>query len=612
MPLAGARISVDSNGLVESFPPESITTYAAASNGDFEGFRSLAEGGQLTLPQYLAESGLQDNQYQIANTLEHTNSGMRTHYVDLVHNGQRVYNSRMVITTDSSDNVVSGDRLNTMKTWKPQSGMCGVPSRSAEIEPDINQLTQTLTNFLTVEESGENGDNMGLRDSTNSSWSADTIQFAGYVYFAIDVYTIIEGMQWVSTVGDSVLDIITDRRGEKLWQMDNLAKSVGSSQGYGYNVMSPQMRGDITTNIMQGPVNPKASPYGWHSKPSATMGNNVILVDPRNGNATISIQPNAKGIFDYPVDVTKQPQQYQQATAVNVFFWVNHFHDVMYQYGFDVNAGNFQESDPNGGKGTGDPIVVNIQKTDKFNNANFVTHVDGKKSVLNLYLWNKNTPYRDGGLCVDIVIHEVTHGVTSRLVGGPDVTGCLSSSISSGVAEGWSDIVALIFKIGVQNNRNQEYGIGEWASNSKSVRKYTYTSNEKVNPLKFGDLAKAENQKPHTIGLVWATILYEVMWNFNDMLGISDNLFESAGRTGNTLFLRTLVEGWQKQSCNPTIFNARDRFLQVLKYQRLDQEYCAAWDGFAKRGMGVSAVQQYGNRYENHYDVPQECKRRQR
>ncbi|KAJ1655538.1 hypothetical protein IWQ61_004727 [Dispira simplex] len=616
--LADARASMDSNDLIQSIPAEPITTRAGDGNDSSKVLRSLTEGGQLTLPQYLAESGLEEDQYLISNTVEHGDIGMRTHHVDLVYNGQRVYNSRMVITTDSSGNVVSGDRLNTMKTWKPQSGMCGVPSRSAETEPDLDQVERALTNFFTPEESKIKQENMGLRDSTTASWGADTVQFIGYVYFAINAYTIIEGMQWLSTVRDSVLDIITDRRGSNVLQMNNWAQSFRPAENYTYQVygreegMSPETS---RPQLMKSPGDTIASPYGWHGTRDpanynmpvpTTIGNNIIVKYAGAGNTQIMPQPsNPSGGFSYPVDLAKDPLQYQEAVGVHVFYWANYFHDLMFRYGFDVNAGNFQQDDPNGGKGTGDPIVVNIQRTDKMNNANFVTYPNGKISELNLYLWDKTTPRRDGGLCVDIVIHELTHGVTSRLVGGPDITGCLSTPISSGVAEGWSDIVALFFKIGTRNNRNQEYGIGAWASSSKTVRKYTYTSDQNINPLKFGDLAKTENQKAHTIGLIWATILYEVMWNLNDKLGISDDIFTPNKNFGNTLFLQALIGGWKLQSCKPTIIDARDQFLQALQSLRPEM-YCVAWEGFAKRGMGVEA----NNNYASGNSLPSGCRTR--
>ncbi|KAJ1656741.1 hypothetical protein IWQ61_003744, partial [Dispira simplex] len=363
VPLADARASMDSNDLIQSIPAESIV-HTGAGNDKSKELRSLTEGGQLTLPQYLAESGLGEDQYQISNTVEHGDIGMRTHHVDLVYNGQRVYNSRMVITTDSSGNVVSGDRLNTMKTWKPQSGMCGVPSRSAETEPDLGQVKRALTKFFTPQDFDIKPDNMGLRDSATTSWGANTVEFIGHVYFAIDAYTIILGMQWFSTVGDSVLDIITDRRGSEVWQMNNWAQSFRPAETYTYQVYGREEGISPETSrpqFMKSPGDTIASPYGWHDtgnpanyhkpKVPTTKGNNIIVEYAGAGNTQIMPQPsNSSGGFSYPVDLAKDPLQYQEAVGVHVFYWANYFHDLMFRYGFDVNAGNFQQDDPNGGK----------------------------------------------------------------------------------------------------------------------------------------------------------------------------------------------------------------------------------------------------------------------
>lgn len=50
-------------------------------------------------------------------------------------------------------------------------------------------------------------------------------------------------------------------------------------------------------------------------------------------------------------------------------------------------------------------------------------------------------PQRDGALENDIVVHEMTHGVTNRMTGGG--TGrCLQGTEAGGMGEGWSDAMA--------------------------------------------------------------------------------------------------------------------------------------------------------------------------
>ena len=54
-------------------------------------------------------------------------------------------------------------------------------------------------------------------------------------------------------------------------------------------------------------------------------------------------------LFDYPIDLTKRPLDNQAAMVTNLFYWNNVMHDVIYVYGFNEAARNFQLN--NYGKG---------------------------------------------------------------------------------------------------------------------------------------------------------------------------------------------------------------------------------------------------------------------
>jgi len=50
-------------------------------------------------------------------------------------------------------------------------------------------------------------------------------------------------------------------------------------------------------------------------------------------------------------------------------------------------------------------------------------------------------PNRDGTMENDVVVHEMTHGITNRLTGGG--TGrCLQTLEAGGLGEGWGDAMA--------------------------------------------------------------------------------------------------------------------------------------------------------------------------
>jgi extracellular elastinolytic metalloproteinase len=54
-----------------------------------------------------------------------------------------------------------------------------------------------------------------------------------------------------------------------------------------------------------------------------------------------------------------------------------------------------------------------------------------------MYLWNTVLPYRDGDLEVGIVIHELSHGLSTHLTSSPANSGCLPFGESGGMGEGW-------------------------------------------------------------------------------------------------------------------------------------------------------------------------------
>ena len=100
-------------------------------------------------------------------------------------------------------------------------------------------------------------------------------------------------------------------------------------------------------------VDPLASPLGWHRVSAqaqdvyaTTRGNNAHAYLDRDGNN----RPDPDGTpgggpaqaFDFPLDLGREPSTYGPAAVTNLFYWNNLLHDVLWHYGFDEEAGNFQ------------------------------------------------------------------------------------------------------------------------------------------------------------------------------------------------------------------------------------------------------------------------------
>ncbi len=166
-----------------------------------------------------------------------------------------------------------------------------------------------------------------------------------------------------------------------------------------------------------------SSPDGWHKVGNAitynySHGNNVwAFQDPSPGplggvpsndptrtayptNTTGGVYPLVEPfVFDYPVDLTQQPETYMQGAIVNLFYWNNLMHDVFYYMGFDEAAGNFQESNTfstgtKGGSGAlgEDEVLAQAQDGGGTNNANFLALPDGVNGQMQMYLWTASFP----------------------------------------------------------------------------------------------------------------------------------------------------------------------------------------------------------------------------
>ncbi len=90
-----------------------------------------------------------------------------------------------------------------------------------------------------------------------------------------------------------------------------------------------------------------------------------------------------------------------------------------------------------------------------------------------MYLWNTAVPYRDGDLEAGIVIHELSHGLSTRLTGGPANSGCLGWGESGGMGEGWGDFLATTIR---STSNYSDYAMGAWAANRPNgIRNYPYS-----------------------------------------------------------------------------------------------------------------------------------------
>ncbi|KAH6573489.1 hypothetical protein BASA60_005998 [Batrachochytrium salamandrivorans] len=183
------------------------------------------------------------------------------------------------------------------------------------------------------------------------------------------------------------------------------------------------------------------------------------------------------------------------------------------------------------------------------------------------------------------MIHELGHGLSDRLTGGARTKMCMGEIESEGLSEGYSDMMALIFTARSEDTRNTEKVIAEYVKDTpRGVRKYPYTTDMRFNPLTYKDAVGEKN--PYRLGEIWATMLWEVYWNFVEKYGFSANLHDATQKQGNIMFLQLFVGALMIQPCDPTFDSACDAMLAAddAYYGGIHKHLIR--QGFAKRGLG--------------------------
>ena len=359
---------------------------------------------------------------------------------------------------------------------------------------------------------------------------------------------------------------------------------------------------------------------GWITGPAVTtMGNNVVsgldLVSPDGNEAGTSVTANA-----YVFDSTWNPPpgnpapgdspssaQARKGAVIQQFYIMNRYHDEMYRLGFTEEALNFQNDNFGRGALGNDAVQAQGQDYNGTNNANFSTPPDGGAPRMQMYLWTNG---RDGTADAEIMIHEATHGTSSRLHGNADG---LFFDMARGMGEGWSDFYALamlsepgdavdgvygfggytLLNIGSMGTKNYYYGIRRFPKAIMSSK--GGTNNRPHNPLTFADIDSTKDNLSdgafapafigkadavHNAGEVWSSALWEIRALMITRLGWAE---------GNRKTLQFVTDGMKLAPLDPTFLTERDAIISTVLGTGTAADVADFWRGFAIRGMGASA-----------------------
>ncbi|KAJ1327150.1 hypothetical protein BSLG_010846 [Batrachochytrium salamandrivorans] len=311
-------------------------------------------------------------------------------------------------------------------------------------------------------------------------------------------------------------------------------------------------------STVSNPEFKRSSPDGW-TDGKATEGNNVITLAP-GGKSTPSIR---NGVFKTKFN-SKQPAGSAAnvaATAVNLSLTL--------------------------------PIMIM---------PNLSLPPDGQPGEMLMYRFTDTTLNRTPGFDNTVVVHEYAHGISNRLTGGAAIGGCFTTFEAGGVDEGWGDVMAMMVLAKESDTATTGMPIGAYISDSAvGFRSHLYTTDMTVNPLTYGNLKFAGGA--YAVGVVWASMLWQVYWNLVEKHGFSTNLYDAKQSAGNVVAMKIFIGGLTLQPCNPGLLGARNAIIDADKLHYNGTHKCEIFKGFAKRGLGSKITRGY----TDDFSIPDEC-----
>lgn len=225
----------------------------------------------------------------------------------------------------------------------------------------------------------------------------------------------------------------------------------------------------------------------------------------------------------------------------------------------------------------------------------------------------------DGSFDNGIVTHEYGHGISNRLTG----TGynCLNAGASrEQMGEGWSDFFALMLTNKPGDNASVPRGMGTYPIGQSitggGIRPAKYSPDFTINDYTYTDTNGMEYNNGsaivpdvHSIGFVWATMLWDLNWEYVAKYGYASDVTANT-TSGSARVLQLVTDALKLQACNPTFVDGRNAILTAELAKTNGTDRCMIWRTFAKRGLGVNAsagLKTSINDQVQDFTVPADC-----
>ena len=515
--------------------------------------------------------------------------------------GLEVLNAEWVVNIDRDGQVINSGGLlfgaPSSEPAAPSSAMSAVRAAVGAVNPRLAGRF-----FPFPKESAEAGRKITfLRSSLTEDVDGELIWYgvngaarAAWVFEVVDEN------------GVDAWQVVVDAETEKVLAKEPLTW-YQSPKGLLYEKGSPQpnptpgvrteIRPMVERTMQPLTGDPAASPLGWVTG-NQTAGNNVIAGANQLGTLFLLTPQMAKAPdanFSFPLQVgasAPNPVNFDDAVTTNLFYWANRAHDLFYAIGFDEAAGNYQQNNLGRGGAGGDPMYIYshfgaaepLAGGGEFGNAFYSTRrvgQDGAQGMVAMFLFPSRATglWADGALDAEVIVHEYTHGVSTRLVRS------LSGVQGGAMGEAWSDFFALEFTLPDGAPPDGLYPTGEYVTQSwgLGIRTRPYTTDMNVNPLtyaQFGKISRGSAPEVHSDGEIWVEALWEMRAALIKQFG------EKEGRRRVRLLV---IDGMKLSPPAPSYVDARDAILLADKVDFNGASQQQIWAAFARRGLGVLA-----------------------
>ena len=178
------------------------------------------------------------------------------------------------------------------------------------------------------------------------------------------------------------------------------------------------------------------------------------------------------------------------------------------------------------------------------------------------------------------------------------------------MGEGWSDFFALVLTQMESDEPELPRGIATFLRSeprtATGIRRYQYSTDMNVNPQKHSHIRYTT--RPHDVGEIWATVLWDMYWKFIEIYGYDPTWVDPT--SGNAVAIQLVMDGMKLQVCDATLTEARDAILDADELNFLGMHKCLIWEVFARRGLGADAFSgDFIIRYDNvdGFEVPRSC-----